>query len=831
MIIDNFWKIKDEKGEFSVSNGIIGFKFIKNREYAGKFEIDFNYNNEFECFLKDCYSALNFYSSYGSKKIFECSSKEYVFNHDIKKIEDSMGNGLNIVFNSINKSDQMINFKIQFKIYEKKDFILIKIIDIVDKSQNPLPVHSISPLTIKKSSLFLTGSKTPSNLKNISFFKQGFQSWTPCRLLFGNEKDRRGPPLRMFKRVLDNQDYDIKGRFYSEYCTAITDLNSKISLVLGFVTLKDQFSRIILDFKDSKNIRLLTALGCMDRVTLPASSIDFSEELFVEFKLKNLGYSGLIEYAKVIKANIRENRITEVPKGWCSWYYYFTRVTQEDIVKNLEFFNNNKDTLPIDFVQLDDGYFTEIGDYNRHNSKFSQGLNWLFEKIKNAGFKGGIWTAPFFAVKNSELFQNHTDWFLNKIGTTNLVKAHFNWGSFLFSLDLTNEEVIGYISNFYSNLLYAFEKDRCVKGENLIDFFKIDFIHAAVPFDGDYKDKTLTRAELFYNGIKAIREGITDKTFLLGCGAPLGPCVGIVDAMRISTDTGPKWATLDKISKKLGFGLPCLKAALLNIIYRSFMHKYLWINDPDCLMIRRTDTKLTVDEIRLQITIFGLSGGQILISDDMTKLTEEEIADAKLIIPPYNPKGFDSIPINALSSNLPSIYVLKSEEVIGKRYLVSIINWENEIATISKKIYDLLSDLPPSENLFYVYDFWNRKFLGEFKLEDLIEFKEVHPHSCVFLNIIPINEEWKKKPVLLSTTLHFSQGCCEVKKFEYINEKNLQIDINLIGKRKGALLLKFPEGRKISTSNTEFNQIDDKRNIWDLYIEFKDEISLKIELA
>jgi len=63
--------------------------------------------------------------------------------------------------------------------------------------------------------------------------------------------------------------------------------------------------------------------------------------------------------------------------------------------------------------------------------------------------------------------------------------------------------------------------------------------------------------------------------------------------------------------------------ALDAIIARSFMHRRLWLNDPDCLMLRLRKTRLTPDErAALAATIAG-SGGMLLISDDMALLDAE----------------------------------------------------------------------------------------------------------------------------------------------------------------------------------------------------------------
>ncbi len=828
---------KNTKDEFEASNGLVGFKFFKTGKNQGKYELNFKSPEGKACNLKGCYASINFHPSRGFHLV-EVTSKIFSFESQIEKVEDKIDKGLVIEFNPTKSEENLITFKIQFKIYEKKDFLFIKLLDITDQSPEFLSVHSISPLTTRNELLFLSGGSKFTQLDKISWFKNGFQSWSPCRVLFGKQKDRMGPPTTMFKRVLDNQDYAIKGRFYSEYCTVITDIQSQNSLILGFTTLKKQFSRIVMDFRNNQKLRLLTAFGCMDGVKFSESLINSSEELLISFKTNNIAYKGLIDYAKVVKANVEDARQTKVPVGWCSWYYYFKEVTQNDILNNLEFFKLNKQNLPIDFIQLDDGYYSitngklSIGDYNISNDKFPQGLSPLFENIRSLGYKGGIWTAPFFAVKKSELFKKHSDWFLNKIGKRKFLKAHFNWGAFLYSLDLTNEEVIDYLTDFFSNLLFAFKKERTIEENHLIEFFKIDFLHAGVPIDGDYKDKTLTRAELYYNGVKAIRDAITDKNFLLGCGAPLGPCVGLVDAMRIGMDTAPQWEILGKIGNKLGFTLPSLKAALLNTIYRSFMHKYFWINDPDCLMVRRSNTKLTQDEINAQITIFGLSGGQLLISDDMSKLSADEINDAKLTIPPYNPEGFDPIPIDAFTSKLPYIYALETHEKIGKRYLISVLNWDDIPISKSLQLSRMVHNLGIDVKTFYVFDFWNRKFLGSYENAAELQLNDIAPHSCRYLSTIPIPVDKKEQPILLSSTLHISQGCCEIKKFDFIpSENKISIDIELLGKRKGSIYFKLPAGKKISNSNLKSSNLDSKENIWEISIEFENQISLEIKLS
>ncbi|MEU2774098.1 isocitrate lyase/phosphoenolpyruvate mutase family protein [Streptomyces sp. NPDC007162] len=56
------------------------------------------------------------------------------------------------------------------------------------------------------------------------------------------------------------------------------------------------------------------------------------------------------------------------PTVWCSWYEYFTAVTEDDIHENLRAMDTLD--LPIDVVQIDDGYQKALGDWLTLSGRF-----------------------------------------------------------------------------------------------------------------------------------------------------------------------------------------------------------------------------------------------------------------------------------------------------------------------------------------------------------------------------------------------------------------------------------------------------------------------------
>ncbi|MHA1195205.1 MAG: glycoside hydrolase family 36 protein [Promethearchaeota archaeon] len=821
--------IEDNENKLIICNESISLEFIKIGVDKGRFSLSFFNNSSKPIYLKNCFSVINFLDSINNL-LDSIKSTHFEYDSKIKEFNDELGNGVKIIFQTRNELNNSLSYSLQFKLYDSKDFIILNLINVSYNGEKL--THSFIPLAIENEKLFLSGTEEHSDLNKITWFKNGWQSWSYCTVFRGDERDIPGCSSEILSMVQDNQDNIIKARFYSEYCTVITDTFSKNSLILGFITFKDQFSRITIDYENEVILKHLYAICCLDGIQLSKSSINSSEELYLSAKKNNEGYIGLVDYAKVVKLKNKVDSIKkEVPIGWCSWYYYYINIKQEDMIQNLEFFRKSKD-LKINFMQLDDGYFTKIGDYLTTNEKFPNGLTWLFSRINENGFKGGIWTAPFIANRRSELFKTYKDWFLTKSGKP--LKTLFNWNAFQYSLDLSRKEVLDYLKYLFKKLKFGLDKQNEIENKPLIQFFKIDFLHAGIPFNADYSNKALTRAQIYYKAIKAIRDSISGNLYLLGCGAPLGPCIGLVDAMRISCDTAPEWDAgyLERYENGRGIAFPGLKPALINTLYRSFMHKHFWINDPDCLMIRRKETKLTLEEIRLQMTIFGLSGGQILISDKMPNLSKEEIDDAKLLIPPFNPTDFDPIPIDAFISPLPSIYALETEEKIGKRFLIAIINWSDNKIDKKLRLTNILPKKEIMEEDFLIFEFWRKEVLGIYKRDDLINLKNINPHSCVYLSIIPLNNNNKNEPLIVSSSIHISQGCLEITNISFDKLKNnLEIQLKLPGYREGDLFIKIPKNKSITRCKHHHEQWNDEHNIWKIHVEFENNSSFSINFS
>ena len=240
------------------------------------------------------------------------------------------------------------------------------------------------------------------------------------------------------------------------------------------------------------------------------------------------------------------------PRVWCSWYRYFEEVTAEHVRDALA--DIERATLPVDVVQIDDGWSTGLGDGLRPRSGFTD-LDRLVGEIQDGGRRAGIWLAPFLVGQDTQVARNHPSWLIGDAGR--------NWGQDLLGLDLLHPGVQDLLHGHLSALR-----------ELGVDYLKLDFLYAgALTGPSRYRAESVAA---YRSGLSLIREVMGDDCLLLGCGAPILPSVGLVDAMRVSPDTFHE-GTADGSRGLRG---------LMSTAARTWMHGRLWTNDPDCIVAR-----------------------------------------------------------------------------------------------------------------------------------------------------------------------------------------------------------------------------------------------------
>jgi alpha-galactosidase len=198
----------------------------------------------------------------------------------------------------------------------------------------------------------------------------------------------------------------------------------------------------------------------------------------------------LARWADGFAARMGVSGIRRAPTAWCSWYQYFMAVTEADILENLDAIDHLE--LPIEVVQLDDGYEAEIGDWLQLSDRFAS-LRDLVGRVRSAGRRAGLWVAPFLVGARSQLAATHPDWLVGAPGQP--VDAGYNWDQDLYALDTTHPGARAYLAEAFGTF-HTWG----------INFFKIDFTYAgAIP---GRRHEEMTAVAAYRSGVRLIREAI-----------------------------------------------------------------------------------------------------------------------------------------------------------------------------------------------------------------------------------------------------------------------------------------------------------------------------------
>jgi len=255
------------------------------------------------------------------------------------------------------------------------------------------------------------------------------------------------------------------------------------------------------------------------------------------------------------------NPVSSIPPVWCSWYQYFRDVTAATVSENLE--AAGRLDLPIGVFQVDDGFSDNVGDWLRTSDRFGRPLRAVADEIRAGGRRAGIWTAPLLVGERSRLRAEHPDWLVEG------AVAGWNWGQRLHVLDVTHPDAADHLATVFRRL-----------SEWGFDYFKLDFLYAGALPGRRRQDASALAA--YRAALGLIRGVVGTRATLLGCGAPILPSVGLVDAMRV----GPDIATHYEPARTGDLSAPSGRGAAMTVRARAFQHARFWVNDPDCLIAR-----------------------------------------------------------------------------------------------------------------------------------------------------------------------------------------------------------------------------------------------------
>ncbi|MGF1748897.1 MULTISPECIES: alpha-galactosidase [Vibrio] len=361
------------------------------------------------------------------------------------------------------------------------------------------------------------------------------------------------------------------------------------------------------------------------------------------------------------------------PIGWCSWYAYYADVDRQNVLDNVQVMEQEQEML--EWVLLDDGYQAFMGDWLTPSDKFEGGVKALIDSIRSKGKKPAIWIAPFIAQAESEIFQQHPDWFLKHSDDTALKAEDVTYGGWRctpwYILDCSNPEVLAHLTHVV----------KTMREEWGIELFKLDANYWGT-LKGQRYRPGVTGVEAYRLGMQAITEG-AGEALVLGCNAPMWPSLGLVDAMRVSDDVERDAHRFEQIAKET--------------FLRSWQHQRLWLIDPDCVTLTSLPNQGTDrSSYEFHRNVLLASGGLLLSGDPLPELN------------PFAKETLESLVSRQKQTNNTSVFqsltmnhsMLKLTE---QRRLHCLFHYTEEGTD-----YTLASEYPCDW-----FDFWTREKLNQ----------------------------------------------------------------------------------------------------------------------
>lgn len=436
------------------------------------------------------------------------------------------------------------------------------------------------------------------------FFANGYQSWTSSREYKMGERQyglrtlSNLPIARVWSGASGDYAFTEYGKaLYHSFTYTyfrkgdrlelVGSINERTGYTIHYADMKQDIYAIV---KDIEGLSVNGEYELFELVYVRGAYDEVFDAYFEEYPQKHTGRA-------------------EHLAGYTSWYNYYQNINEEIILRDLEGLANVGDVANI--FQIDDGYETAVGDWDIDYDKFPNGLAPIVEKIHSHNLKAGLWYAPFAAQFKARVIKEHPDWLIrNKNGRP--VISGIAWGGFL-ALDFEKPEVREYIKAFFDKVFNEWH----------FDMVKLDFLYAAAIEPRNNK----TRGQLMCEAMDFLRECCGDK-LILGCGVPLAPAFGVVDACRISCDVENTFKEKFYV-KVTNQEIISAKMAMVNSVYRRHLNGRIWANDPDVFFLRDGGMKpavYTMEQKKLLALVNHIFGDVLFVSDDIGEYDSEKMA-------------------------------------------------------------------------------------------------------------------------------------------------------------------------------------------------------------
>jgi hypothetical protein len=285
--------------------------------------------------------------------------------------------------------------------------------------------------------------------------------------------------------------------------------------------------------------------------------------------------------------------------------------------------------------------------------------------------------------------------------------------------------------------------------------------------EGAHFDAKLGRVEAYREALGAIRRGAGDDALLIGCDAPLGASVGLLDVLRLGSTAPTPWrrSLLDRLWHRLP---DSAERNAGRVVAQAFTTQRLWLLDPG--PVRLGGPGIRCAEAQTLLSLAALGAGSIQIAGDLTRLEAPRLDWLRRALPPLARHAGARTPWTHSGTR-----VLLTP-LLGERLAVVAWNPSDGSRDIGLDLAELGCRGP-----HHVYDFWEDCYVGV--TDRRIPPHRVAPHGCRVLGLTPISD----RPQVVGSNLHIGMGTLEVASLRTTSEPGLRLSLRLPGTHAGGI--------------------------------------------
>lgn len=455
------------------------------------------------------------------------------------------------------------------------------------------------------------------------------------------------------------------------------------------------------------------------------------------------------------------------PVGWMTWYAVQFDAGERTVLENARWQAAHLKKYGADTIWVDwEWYhrdFSSVGAddldmYHPDPVSYPNGLKHVADEIRRLGFIPALWIGPTCDPRKNEMIEQNPD----------AVLMHRPAWCGQYFLDPTHPA-------FLTEMLPRMIRQAPEWGYEAVKWDCLPITAEVCDECHDEKhDPALSTREAMTAAFRVAREILGENYYMLYCAGTnerdMDLATSVFDAARIGGDIF-RWEE---------FVTQCVD----KVMKYYALHGVVIQNDPDNVVLREKFN--TYDQAVTRAALVSLLGLPFTLGDNLPDLPAERVEILRRSIPPVPARPMD---VRAtLSDHMTLIVSLVVERPAMRYQVLDIVNLREEAARVR---VDLRADTGLDGAAYYVYDYWNREFVG------IVTDSFVSELGACASRIYAVHEVGDE-PQLISTSRHISQGVMDVLRVRYdVQEKTLCGSSIVVGGEKYEIVLCAPEDMRV----------------------------------